>query len=125
MCILIHLLIFFFIALIVYQIFLAYFNVKEGLDNHIVVVENKTPENDPMILSQKNAGSIGLLQNRLDELEKKQTTIMTGDIPTINNHLKELDTNYNTLNTKVDDLLEAQSKYASAISTPPEITGAT
>lgn len=125
MSIIIHLLIFFFITLIIYQIFLAYFNIKEGLDNHVVIVENKTPENDPMILSQKNAGNIDLLKNRVDELEKKQTTIMTGDMSSIDNHLKELDTNYNTLNTKVDALLEAQAKYASAISTPPEITGAT
>ena len=132
MSIIIHLLIFFYIKLNIYQIFLAYFNVKEGLDNpsgsnattNVVVLDNKTPENDPMILSQKNSGNIDLLKNRVDDMEKKQTTIMTGDIPTINNHLKELDTNYKTLNTKMDNLIETQAKYASAISKPPEITGA-
>jgi hypothetical protein len=124
MSILIDLLIFFFISLIIYQIFLAYINVKEGLDNPVVVVDNTNHENDPMILSQKNAGSIEVLKDRLDNLEKKQMNIITGDIPDINNHLKTLDSNYNTLNTKVDNLLETQSKYASLL-TKPEITGTT
>jgi hypothetical protein len=87
------------------------------------VIDNKTPENDAMILSQKNAGSIEFLKSRVDDLEKKQTGILTGDIPDINNHLKELDSNYNTLNTKVDNLLETEAKYASIISKPPDITG--
>jgi hypothetical protein len=124
MSILIDLLIFFFISLIIYQIFLAYINVKEGLDNPVIVVDNNSHENDPMILSQKNAGSIEVLKDRLDNLEKKQMNIITVDIPDINNHLKTLDSNYNTLNTKVDNLLETQSKYASLL-TKPEITGTT
>ena len=58
---LVNVLIVFFLLLILYQIFLAYFNCVEGLDNYQNYDLNNP--NNALILAQQNAGNIEFLKN--------------------------------------------------------------
>ena len=106
---LIKLLICFFLLLIIYQIFLAYFNIVEGLDT-----QYKDYNNDPMILAQQNAGNISVLKTQVDSLlglDKK---------------VQDLSANYTNLQEQVDNLILEQKSYNDQMvpSETPEITGA-
>lgn len=93
----------FFILLIFYQIFLAN-NIIEGLENEC---------SDPMIMAQKNAGNIKILQDQIKE------------VLGLNKQVQDISGNITTLTEQVDGIVQAQADYASENlpSEPPEITG--
>ena len=115
---LVNLLILFFIILIIYQIFLAYFgkSIVEGLTN-----DNKPDNteyqpydsNDPLILGKQNAGNIIVIKKELDGLIG------------LNQQVQDLSGNVTILQNQVNSLVEAQQQYASQVAggTPPDITG--
>lgn len=110
---LINFLICFFLLLIIYQIFLAYFTIIEGLENQYRNYDTNDP-NNVMILAQQNAGNIEFLKtqmNNLIGLEKK---------------VQDISANYAGLEQRVDDLILEQKLYSQKVlpSETPEITGA-
>ena len=113
---LVNLLIIFFIVLILYQIFLAYFenNITEGYENNKEhkPYDTNNPDN-ALILAQQNAGNIEVIKGQLDT--------MLG----INQEVQDLSSNYVRLQQQVDDLVQAQKDYANDLTggTEPEITG--
>ena len=113
---LVNLLIIFFIVLILYQIFLAYFenNITEGYENNkeYKPYDTNNPDN-ALILAQQNAGNIEVIKGQLDT--------MLG----INQEVQDLSSNYVRLQQQVDDLVQAQKDYANDLTggTEPEITG--
>ena len=115
---LVNLLIIFFIALIFYQIFLAYFqnSIMEGYENK----DNKdykqydtNNSDNALILAQQNAGNIEVLKGQLDN--------MLG----INKQVQDLSGNVVTLQQQMDDLVQAQNDYANDLTggVDSEITG--
>ena len=115
---LVNLLIIFFIVLIFYQIFLAYFenSIMEGYENKDNKDYKQYDTNNPdnaLILAQQNAGNIQVLKGQMDE--------MLG----INKQVQDLSGNFVTLQQQVDDLVQAQNDYANDLTggVEPEITG--
>ena len=115
---LVNLLIIFFIVLIIYQIFLAYFNnsITEGYENkdEYKPYDTNNPEN-ALILAQQNAGNIIVIKGQLDN--------MLG----INKQVQDLSGNVANLQQQVTDLVQAQNDYANQMTggTEPEISGTT
>jgi hypothetical protein len=115
---LVNLLIIFFIVLIIYQIFLAYFNnsITEGYENkdEYKPYDTNNPEN-ALILAQQNAGNIIVIKGQLDN--------MLG----INQQVQDLSGNVANLQQQVTDLVQAQNEYANQMTggTEPEISGTT
>ena len=115
---LVNLLIIFFIILIFYQIFLAYFKniIMEGYENtdEYKSYDTNNPDN-ALILAQQNAGNITVLKGQMDE--------MLG----INKQVQDLSGNVDNLQQQVTDLVEAQKDYANQMTggTEPEISGTT
>jgi hypothetical protein len=112
MLLLINILIVLFVLILSYQIFLAHFYQKEGLENY---KEYDTSDpNNVMILAQQNAGNIEVLRRSLDNL--------TG----LKEEVEDISGNVVTLTTQVNDLLQAQQDYISQVTPPepPEISGA-
>ena len=107
---LVNVLIIFFLFLILYQIFLASFNFFEGL-------ENNCNTNDPVILSQKNAGEIELLKSRVNELSN----------PAYKKEIYDISLNVTQLNSQVLELVNQQAQAANSLvgTSPPEISGTT
>jgi predicted transglutaminase-like cysteine proteinase len=83
---LIKILILLFIIIIFYEIFNDSFNQYEGFDT----------SNDPMVLSQKNAGQILLLNDQYNS--------QTKSINDIKNYITKLFENVETLNNQVNAL---------------------
>jgi predicted RND superfamily exporter protein len=115
---LVKLLIIFFIVLIFYQIFLAYFenSLMEGYENKDNKEYKEYDTNNPdnaLILAQQNAGNIVVLKGQLDN--------MLG----INQQVQDLSGNVVRLQQQVDDLVQAQNDYANDLTggVEPEITG--
>jgi len=115
---LVNLLIIFFIILIFYQIFLAYFenSLMEGYENKDNKEYKEYDTNNPdnaLILAQQNAGNIVVLKGQLDN--------MLG----INQQVQDLSGNVVRLQQQVDDLVQAQNDYANDLTggVEPEITG--
>jgi len=110
---LINLLILFFIVLILYQIFLAYFenNIIEGLTNKEYQPYNTNDPNSALILAQQNAGNISVLKEQLDELNG------------LNKEVQDISGNVVELQSQVSQIVAAQQNYASQVSTP-KVTGA-
>jgi predicted RND superfamily exporter protein len=115
---LVNLLIIFFIVLILYQIFLAYFenSIMEGYENKDNKDYKQYDTNNPdnaLILAQQNAGNIEVLKGQLDN--------MLG----INQEVQDLSGNVVRLQQQVDDLVQAQNDYANDLTggVEPEITG--
>ena len=115
---LVNLLIIFFIALIFYQIFLAYFqnSIMEGYENKDNKDYKSYDTNNPdnaLILAQQNAGNIEVLKGQLDN--------MLG----INKQVQDLSGNVVTLQQQMDDLVQAQNDYANDLTggVDSEITG--
>jgi hypothetical protein len=115
-------LILFFIFLICYQIFLAYFKIIEGIKNNNgnnngnnSSSENKnyTSYDDPMLLAQQNAGNIMAIKSAMDKLQPQISKIT------------DLSGNVTELDSQVKQLVQAQADYGESIagSTPPKITG--
>jgi hypothetical protein len=126
---LINILIVFFVLLIAYQIFLAYYKntIQEGL-----TTVNNTTTNDinltneykdydmndqknALILAQQNAGNISYIKERLDNVQNMY------------NQFQDLSGNVGALQTQVNGLVTAQQQYATQMTggTAPNITGAT
>jgi len=110
---LLNFLICFFIILIIYQIFLAYFNNIEGLENQYQEYDDSNP-NNVMILAQKNAGNIEVLRTQISSLlglDKK---------------VQDLSANYASLQGQVDNIMLEQKNYSEQMlpTETPEITGA-
>jgi len=112
---LINFLIIFFILLIIYQIFLAYFSdsIVEGLENQYEPYDTNNPAN-ALILAQQNAGNISFLKSQIDELQglDKEVTDISGNVI--------------ALQDQVNQLVSAQQQYANQMTggTAPDITGA-
>lgn len=109
---LINILIFFFIFLILYQLFLAY-NIKEGLQNQYNDYDTNNPSN-ALILAQKNAGNISYLQNKLSKVDG------------LYKEVQDISGNVQQLQSQVTQLMQAQQDYTTQMvgNTPPNITGA-
>ena len=113
---LVNLLIIFFIILIFYQIFLAYFenSIMEGYENNKEYKPYDTNDpNNALILAQQNAGNIDVIKGQLDK--------MLG----INQEVQDLSSNVVRLQQQMDDLVQAQNDYANDLTggVEPEITG--
>jgi hypothetical protein len=100
-------LIIFFIFLISYQIFLAYFTIIEGNENY------QTYDKNTMILAQKNAGNIEVLRDQLNKTEPI--------LPLI----QDLSGNVSHIQDQVNQLVQAQANYGNSIagSQPANISG--
>ena len=112
------LLIIFFIVLIFYQLFLAYFenSIMEGYKNKdnkdYKSYDTSNPDN-ALILAQQNAGNIEVLKSQLDD--------MLG----LNQEVQDLSGNVVRLQQQINDLVQAQNDYANDLTggVEPEITG--
>jgi hypothetical protein len=117
MTVLINILIVFFLLLISYQIFLAYFGtIIEGMDSTTYVDYNTTiTTTDAMALAQQNAGNISYLKNRLDTL----------NLDGVRQEVDDISGNVAQLSTQVNQILQAQADYSQQMlpSTTPVITG--
>lgn len=110
---LIAILICFFLFLIVYQLFLAYFNpIIEGIENQTYQDYDKNNDDNIRILTQQNSGNIEVLKQRIDE------------VMGLNKEVHDLSGNVATLQSQVDGLLQANIDAASAYpTTPPDGSG--
>jgi len=123
--ILVNILILFFIILIGYQIILAN-RIVEGLENNANATnanatnantytpyDTNNPDN-ALILSQKNAGNIDYLKQRIDNVQD------------IFQEVQDLSANVSTLQDQVNGIISAQADYATQMTggTTPVITGA-
>jgi len=121
--IIIHILILFFVILISYQLFLANFDIIEGMDSNKESSSSSTtykpydttnPAN-ALILAQQNAGNIGYINTRIDNVQN-----MSKQIVDLSNNVQELQ-------TQMNDMASAQQQYATQLTggSAPTITGAT
>jgi hypothetical protein len=116
MLILINILVLFFVLLILYQIFLAYFNknIIEGLENNTYKEYNLDDPKNALILSQQNAGNISFLKEQVDNLLalQKEVTDISGNVI--------------ALQEQVAGLVQSQKDYTTQMvgNKPPVITGA-
>ena len=110
---LVNILIFFFIFLILYQIFLAT-KIIEGMDSQYKPYDTNNP-NNALILAQQNAGNIEYIKQRLDALQG------------LNQEVQDISGNVVALQTQVNGLVSAQQQYATQMTggTAPNVTGAT
>ena len=120
-------LILFFVILISYQLFLAKFDIIEGMDSNSTSSSSSTTEkqtykpydtNNPanaLILAQQNAGNIGYINTRINNVQD-----MSKQIVDLSNNVQELQ-------TQMNGLASAQQKYATQLTggSAPTITGAT
>jgi len=114
---LVNILILFFIFLILYQIFLAT-KIIEGMDNSNNSDYKSYDTNNPnnaLILAQQNSGNIAYLKKQMDSVQD------------INQEVQDLSGNVQTLQTQVNEIVQAQQNYANQMTggTVPNITGAT
>ena len=131
-------LILFFIILIVYQIFLAYFQHPKIVEGMLDVVPTLSPQFIPtnemmpnlqftqvykqydkeishntFLMAQQNAGNIEYLKQRIDAVQN------------MDQQIRDLSANVASLSTQVNGLVQSQQQYATQISggTPPTVTG--
>ena len=104
---LVNILIFIFIFIFCYQIFIPY---REGLETEYKPYD----PNDPIILSQQNAGNIVYLKERVDEINP------------LKQQIADLSSQVETLTGQVLGLTQQQADYATNLvgDTVPTITGA-
>ena len=117
---LVNILILFFIFLIFYQVFLAT-RIIEGMNNSddsnnsdYKSYDTNNP-NNALILAQQNSGNIAYLKKQMDSVQD------------INQEVQDLSGNVQTLQTQVNEIVQAQQNYANQMTggTVPNITGAT
>lgn len=103
-----------FSLLLGYQLYLAFFQKREGLENSYTDYNTNDP-NNALILSQQNAGNISYLKQRVDELAALKSTV------------DDLKTTVDGLSVQVDDLVQQQADYGAQLAgeTPADITGTT
>jgi methyl-accepting chemotaxis protein len=131
-------LILFFIILIVYQIFLAYFQHPKIVEGLLDMVPTLSPQFIPtnemlpnlqftqvykqydkeishntFLMAQQNAGNIEYLKQRIDAVQNMYQQV------------RDLSANVTSLSTQVNGLVQSQQQYATQISgsTPPTVTG--
>jgi len=108
-------LIIFFGILILYQVFLAHFIIKEGHEQQKQKYKDYdlNNPNNALILSQQNAGNIEFLKSRIDDL-----------IP-LQKQVADISGNLITLSDKVNGIILQQTNFATQNlpSSPPEISG--
>jgi hypothetical protein len=102
--------------LIIYQVFLAHFRFKEGLEqqpSQYTDYDFNNP-NNALILSQQNAGNIAFLKSQVDSL-----------IP-LQKQVSDISGNLILLSDQVNDIVLQQTNYATQNlpSSPPDISGA-
>ena len=116
----INFLIIFFSFLILYQLFLAYFNgsIIEGMIDVVPINQvyrqyDKKIADNTFLLAEQNAGNIEYLKGRID------------DVQGIYRQVQDLSGNVQTLQDQVNGLVQAQQDYANQMTggTAPEITG--
>lgn len=135
---LLFVLILFFIILIVYQIFLAYFQHSKIVEGMLDVVPTLSPQFIPtnemlpnlnftqvykqydkeishntFLMAQQNAGNIEYLKQRIDAVQNMYQQV------------RDLSANVTSLSTQVNGLVQSQQQYATQVSggTPPTVTG--
>lgn len=139
---LLSVLILFFIILIVYQIFLAYFQHEKIIEGMLDVVPTLSPQFIPtssptnemlpnlnftqiykqydkeishntFLMAQQNAGNIEYLKQRIDAVQNMYQQV------------RDLSANVTSLSTQVNGLVQSQQQYATQMSgdTPPTVTG--
>ena len=125
--IIIHILILFFVILISYQLFLANFDIIEGMDSNTSSSSSSTTKKqtykpydttnpaNALILAQQNAGNIGYINERMDNVQN------------MNKQIVDLSYNVQDLQTQMNGLVSAQQQYATQLTggSVPTITGAT
>lgn len=114
MSILVNVLILFFISLLVYQIFLAYYgSTIEGLENADYKEYDTNDPNNALILAQQNAGNISYLKGRIDEVMGLKTQVDKNT------------TSIDELNSQMNQLVQSQADAATSLvgTEPPTITG--
>jgi hypothetical protein len=108
-------LIIFFGILILYQVFLAHFIIKEGHEQQKQKYKDYdlNNPNNALILSQQNAGNIEFLKSRIDDLNPLQKQVA------------DISGNLITLSDKVNGIILQQTNFATQNlpSSPPEISG--
>jgi hypothetical protein len=111
---LINILIIFFIILISYQIILAKHVIEGAQNNKYDDYDTSNPSN-ALILSQKNAGNIEYLKERINNLQGTNSQ----------SQINDLSGNVQTLQQQVNGLVSQQQQYASQVSggTAPEVSG--
>ena len=116
----INFLIIFFSFLILYQLFLAYFNgsIIEGMIDVVPINQvyrqyDKKNVDNTFLLAEQNAGNIEYLKGRIDDVQKMY------------HQVQDLSGNIQTLQDQVNGLVQAQQDYANLMTggTAPEITG--
>ena len=143
----INILILFFILLIMYQLFLAYFksSVIEGMMDVVpTIAPTITPTISP-VASPTNEMIPNLTINQVYRQYDKKIADNTfllaqqnagnieyikqrlDNVQGLNNQVQTLSNNFDTLQAQVNDLILAQKDYTSQMvgDTPPDITGAT
>ena len=136
---LLSVLILFFIILIVYQIFLAYFQQPKIVEGLLDMVPTLSPQFIPtnemlpnlnftqvykqydkeishntFLMAQQNAGNIEYLKQRIDAVQNMYQQV------------RDLSANVTSLSTQVNGLVQSQQQYATQVSgggTPPTVTG--
>ena len=110
----INCLILFFILLIMYQIFLAYFKIAEGLQNQTYQPYDTNNPSNALILAQQNAGNIEVLKQLIDS------------VMGLNKEVNDISGNVATLQDQVNGIVQAQQQYATQMSggNTPSINGA-
>lgn len=110
----INCLILFFILLIMYQIFLAYFKIVEGLQNQTYQPYDTNNPSNALILAQQNAGNIEVLKQQIDS------------VMGLNKEVNDISGNVATLQDQVNGIVQAQQQYATQMSggNTPSINGA-
>jgi methyl-accepting chemotaxis protein len=98
----INILILFFSILLIYQIFLANFNLIEKFDNNCQYDTNNP--NNVGILSQQNAGNIDALKKQIEQL-----------LP-LNGKVQDLSGNVTNLSKQIESLIQSQQQYAESVS---------
>jgi len=123
MTLLINILILFFLFLIVYSLFLAYYGKHiEGMaTTTYTYTDYATPISsiDPVVLGQQNANNIMYLKSMLDN-----TTDNT-PVDGLYQEVQDLSANVAQLNTQMNQVVQAEADYCQQMlpSTPPVITG--
>ena len=128
---LLFVLIIFFVLLVSYQVYLAFFNQSsliEGYENtttdtintvdaNVATKEyqpyNLNDPNNSLILAQQNAGNIEVLKGRIDGFDGIKTKV------------DDMQQSINLMQTQINGLVQQQADYAQEIagSTPATITG--
>jgi predicted PurR-regulated permease PerM len=111
--IILYILICFFIILILSEIILSWKNnnLIEGIRNRRN--RNKNINRNVEILSQKNAGNIEYLKDRIKEVDN------------MNSRINTIQENVDLMQVQINNLVEQQANYAQELAgdTPPTITG--